>query len=82
MVWWLCIGWIIRSLVMWIFGCRLFWRVTLSNLLQKKNQYFSKGEVIFKEGVRGVLLWEIPLWIKVLLVEEGKFHVPSGDMEV
>jgi hypothetical protein len=48
----------------------------------ENHQYFSKEEAIFKEGARGRLLWEIPLWIKVLLVEEGMFLVPSANMAV
>jgi hypothetical protein len=46
----------------------------------ENHQSFSKGEEIFKEGARGRLLWEIPLWIKVLLVEEGIFSVPLANM--
>jgi hypothetical protein len=46
----------------------------------ENHQAFSKEEVVFREGARGRLLWEIPLWIKVFLVEEGMFHVPLGDM--
>jgi hypothetical protein len=67
--------------VLWIFGCKLLWRVTLSSLLQKSSSLFKIHEEIFKEGARGRLLWEIPLWIKVLLVEEGMFLIPSVDME-
>jgi hypothetical protein len=35
----------------------------------EKHQNFSKAEAILKEGDRGILLTEIPLWIKILLVE-------------
>jgi hypothetical protein len=47
----------------------------------ESHQYFSKEEVVFKEGARGRLLWEIPLWIKFFLAEEGMLPVPV-DMEV
>jgi hypothetical protein len=48
----------------------------------ENRQAFSKDEAIFKEGSRGRLLREIPLWLKVLLVEEGIFPIPSSDMVV
>jgi len=35
----------------------------------ENHQDFSKTEVVFTEGYIERLLWEIPLWIKVLLVE-------------
>jgi len=44
----------------------------------KNNQAFPKAEAIFREEARGTLLQEIPLWIKVLLVEEGMFPLPLG----
>jgi hypothetical protein len=37
----------------------------------ENHQYFSWAEEIFKKGVRGRILREIPLWIKVFLIEEG-----------
>ena len=45
-------------------------------------QSFSKAKAIFRFGLRGKLLKEIPLWIKALMVDEGliKFHKTS--MEV
>jgi len=46
----------------------------------ENHQYFSKVEVIFHEGARGRVLKEIPLWIKVLLAEEGLLLVHSLDM--
>jgi hypothetical protein len=45
------------------------------------HQYFLKEEVVFKEGAHGILLQEIPLWIKILLAEEGMFYVPLVEME-
>jgi hypothetical protein len=64
-----------------------FWvKIVLEGYIIKfsieNHQSFSKAEAVFKEGVRGRLLREIPLWLKVLLVEEGMFFVPSGDMVV
>jgi len=44
------------------------------------HQAFSKSKAIFREGDRGRLLREIPLWVKVLLEEEGMLLVPSNDM--
>jgi hypothetical protein len=52
------------------------------DFVAKNHQAFSKSKEIFREGSRGIVLQKIPLWIKVLLVEEGMFLVPSGDMEV
>jgi hypothetical protein len=62
-----------------------FWvQITLEGYIiefvAENHQALSKAEAIFREGSRGRLLWEIPLWIKVLLVEEGMLHVPSVDM--
>lgn len=34
-------------------------------------QSFSKADVVFKSGLRGIFLKEVPLWIKILMVEEG-----------
>ena len=48
----------------------------------ENHQSFSKAEVVFHEGARGRFSWEIDLWIKVLLVEEGMFHVPFTNMAV
>jgi hypothetical protein len=39
------------------------------------HQSFSKEEFLFKEGSRVILLWEIPLWIKILLAKEGMLLV-------
>jgi hypothetical protein len=44
------------------------------------HQYFLKAKEIFQEWAKGILLREIALWIKILLVEAGMFHVPSVDM--
>jgi hypothetical protein len=41
----------------------------------ENHQSFSKAEVIFKEGSRGILLQEIPLWLKKFLAEEGMLPV-------
>jgi hypothetical protein len=46
----------------------------------ENHQYFSWEEVIFNKGARGILLKEIPLWIKVFLVEEGMLIFPSSKM--
>jgi hypothetical protein len=46
----------------------------------ENHQYFSKEKVTFKEGARGILQQEIPLRIKILLAEEGMFHVPLDEM--
>jgi hypothetical protein len=37
-------------------------------------------EEIFKKGARGKLLREIPLWIKLFLMEEGMIAIPSTKM--
>jgi hypothetical protein len=46
----------------------------------ENHQYFSKEESLFKEGSHGIFLQEIPLWIKILLVEERMFLIPSIEM--
>jgi hypothetical protein len=46
----------------------------------ENHQSFSKAEAIFYEGARGRLLREIPLWMKILLVEEGMLPVPLVEM--
>ena len=35
---------------------------------------FSKADAMFKYGVKGRLLKEIPLWIKVLMVQKNYFY--------
>jgi hypothetical protein len=47
----------------------------------ENHQYFSKEKEIFKIVAWERLLREIPLWIKVFLVEEGMLIVPSSEME-
>jgi hypothetical protein len=47
----------------------------------KNHQYFSRVEEIFKKGARDKLLREIPLWIKVFLMEEGMITIPSTKIE-
>jgi hypothetical protein len=47
----------------------------------ENHQYFSRVEEIFKKGVCDRLLREIPLWIKVFLMEEGMITIPSTEME-
>jgi hypothetical protein len=37
----------------------------------ENHRYFSRADAIFKKYTRGILLREIPLWIKVFLIEEG-----------
>jgi hypothetical protein len=46
----------------------------------EKYQYLSKEEVVFEKGAQGKLIWEIPLWIKIFLVEEGLFPFTLVDM--
>jgi hypothetical protein len=47
----------------------------------ENHQYFSRDEAIFNKGAQGKLMREIPLWIKIFLVEEGMLFVPSHEME-
>jgi hypothetical protein len=49
--------------------------------IAENHQEFKKIEVVLREGDIGILLWEIPLLIEVLLVEEGIFLVPLVNME-
>ena len=44
-------------------------------------QSFSKAEAIFRSGLRGKLLKEIPLWIKALMVDEGLMEFQKTSME-
>lgn len=44
------------------------------------HKSFSKRESIFKFGLRGRLLKDIPLWIKVLLVEEKSLSFQEDRM--
>jgi hypothetical protein len=37
----------------------------------ENHQYFSWAEADFKKDTRGRMMREIPLWIKVFLMEEG-----------
>jgi hypothetical protein len=46
----------------------------------ENHQYFSCVEEIFKKGAQDRLLREIPLWIKVFLMEEGMITIPSIEM--
>ena len=45
-------------------------------------QSFSKAEAIFRSGLRGKLLKEIPLWLKALMVDEGLVEFQKPSMEV
>ena len=44
-------------------------------------EYFSKAEDIFRSGLRGELLKEIPLWIKALMVDEGLMEFQKSEMK-
>jgi hypothetical protein len=46
----------------------------------ENHQSFSRAEEIFKKGARGRLLREIPLWIKVFLMEEGMLIMSPTEM--
>jgi hypothetical protein len=46
----------------------------------ENHQYFSRVEVYFKKDARGRILIEIPLWIKVFLMEEGMLTMSSTEM--
>jgi len=46
----------------------------------ENHQSFSHAEEIFKKGACNRLLREIPLWIKVFLMEEGMINIPSNEM--
>lgn len=37
----------------------------------ERYQSYSKADVVFKSGLRVKQLKEVPLWIKMLMVEEG-----------
>lgn len=39
--------------------------------IAESHQSFSKVDDVFRVGLRGKLLKEVTLWIKVLMVEEG-----------
>jgi hypothetical protein len=41
----------------------------------ENHQSFSRAEADFKKYARGILLREIPLWIKVFLMEEGMLTI-------
>jgi hypothetical protein len=62
-----------------------FWvNTTLEGYIIKfvveNHQYFSRAEAIFKKYSRGRFLREIPLWIKVFLVEEGMLIMSPTEM--
>jgi hypothetical protein len=46
----------------------------------KNHQSFSQEKVDFKKDARGILLREIPLWIKVFFMEEGMFTIYPTEM--
>jgi hypothetical protein len=46
----------------------------------ENHQSFLKQEAVFCEGPRGRLLWEIPMWMNILLAKEGMIFVPSREM--
>jgi hypothetical protein len=46
----------------------------------ENHQSFSRVEADFKKDVRGILLREIPLWIKVFLMEEGMLTISPTKM--
>jgi hypothetical protein len=47
----------------------------------ENHQYFSCMQKKFSRKVHDRLLREIPLWIKVFLMEEGMITIPSTEME-
>jgi hypothetical protein len=46
----------------------------------ENHQYFSREEEDFKKYTWGRLLREIPLWIKVFLMEEGMLTISPTEM--
>jgi hypothetical protein len=48
----------------------------------ENHQSFSWEEEIFKKGARGKLLREIPMWIKVFLMEERMLIMSQTEMAV
>jgi hypothetical protein len=48
----------------------------------QNHQYFSRAEEDFKKGARRIMLREIPLWIKVFLMEEGILTMSPTEMVV
>lgn len=46
----------------------------------KNHQSFSHAEAIFKFGIRGQILKEIPRWIKILLVEDNLLKFQPNKM--
>jgi hypothetical protein len=48
----------------------------------ENHQYFSRAKAYFKKYARGRLLREIPLRIKVFLMEEGILTIPPTEMTV
>jgi hypothetical protein len=46
----------------------------------ENHQSFSRAEEIFKKRKRGILLREIPLWIKDFLMEEGMLIIAPTEM--
>jgi hypothetical protein len=46
----------------------------------ENNQSFSWEEVDFKKYARGRMLREIPMWIKVVMREEGMLAMSSTEM--
>ena len=47
----------------------------------KSYQSYSKVEAVFNSELRGELIGEIPMWIKMLLVEEGILSLAAARME-
>ena len=45
-------------------------------------QSFSKVEVVLGSGLRGRLMREVSLWIKMFMVEEGLLPSPTAEMVV
>jgi hypothetical protein len=46
----------------------------------KNHQSFSRAEADFKQDAWGRVLREIPLWIKVFLMEEGMLNISPTEM--
>jgi hypothetical protein len=51
-----------------------------SENIDDTHQYFSPAEAYFKKDARGILLREIPLWIKVFLMEEEMLTMSLTEM--
>jgi hypothetical protein len=68
--------------MLWISWVQTTLEGYIIEFVAENHQSFSKKKSYSKKELEEDCCWEISLWINILLVEEGMFHVPFTNMVV